>query len=159
MYFYFNFWLSIPLIRTGYQPKMLDPDPYQMNTDPEHCFFGPRNRFRDVKNKHPRSCFRELFNSFFGLKYFNSFLRIQIRCLFDPGSGTEKLEQNALRAWPEKIRTRIFSGCRIFYRSFLTYITEFFLACRPVLRIRIRCLFYPGPGSGISDTNPIFLRA
>jgi hypothetical protein len=24
-------------IRIGIQPKMLDPDPYQMNTDPKHC--------------------------------------------------------------------------------------------------------------------------
>jgi hypothetical protein len=25
-------------IRIGIQPKMLDPDPYQMNTDPKHWF-------------------------------------------------------------------------------------------------------------------------
>ncbi len=25
-------------IRIGIQPKMLDPDPYQMNTDPQPCF-------------------------------------------------------------------------------------------------------------------------
>jgi hypothetical protein len=24
----------------GIQPKMLDPDPYQMNMDPKHCFLG-----------------------------------------------------------------------------------------------------------------------
>ncbi len=26
-----------PWIRIGIQPKMLDPDPYQMNTDPQPC--------------------------------------------------------------------------------------------------------------------------
>jgi hypothetical protein len=28
------------LIRIGIQPKMLEPDPYQMNSDPKHWFVG-----------------------------------------------------------------------------------------------------------------------
>jgi hypothetical protein len=42
--FVVNFWSSKPLgpdwIRIGIQPIMLDPDPdpYQMNTYPQHCF-------------------------------------------------------------------------------------------------------------------------
>jgi hypothetical protein len=31
-------------IRIGIQPKMLDPDQYQMNTDTQHCFFVKRAR-------------------------------------------------------------------------------------------------------------------
>jgi hypothetical protein len=30
-------WVSKPWIRIGFQPKMLAPDPYQMNTDPKPC--------------------------------------------------------------------------------------------------------------------------
>ncbi len=34
-----QFWVIkiMDWIRIGIQPKMLDPDPYQMNTDPKHC--------------------------------------------------------------------------------------------------------------------------
>ncbi len=34
---FFNFWSSKPWIQIGIQPKMLDPDPHQMNTNPTHC--------------------------------------------------------------------------------------------------------------------------
>jgi hypothetical protein len=36
---FFNFikTLDPDWIRIGIQPKMLDPDPYEMNTDPKHC--------------------------------------------------------------------------------------------------------------------------
>jgi hypothetical protein len=37
--FFFSFLLSKLWIRVGIQPKMLDPKPCQMNTDPKHCFF------------------------------------------------------------------------------------------------------------------------
>jgi hypothetical protein len=53
MYIFSNFWSSIPLIRIGYQPKMMEPDPYKINKDPEHCFFDPRIRIRDGKNPDP----------------------------------------------------------------------------------------------------------
>jgi hypothetical protein len=33
--FYFQFLVIKPWIRIGIQPKMLDPDPDQMNTDPK----------------------------------------------------------------------------------------------------------------------------
>jgi hypothetical protein len=40
-----NFLSSKPLdpdwIRIGIQPKILDPDPYQMNTDPQLCYWQP----------------------------------------------------------------------------------------------------------------------
>jgi hypothetical protein len=36
---FFNFRSSNLWIRIGIQPKMLDPDPYQMNTDRKHYFF------------------------------------------------------------------------------------------------------------------------
>jgi hypothetical protein len=32
-----DFGSSKPWIRIGGQAKKLDPDPYQMNTDPKHC--------------------------------------------------------------------------------------------------------------------------
>ncbi len=32
-------------IRIGIQPKMMDPDPYQLNTDPKHCL-GSIGRFQ-----------------------------------------------------------------------------------------------------------------
>ncbi len=35
----FHLWLSKPWIRIGIQPKMLDPDPDQLNTDPKHWFW------------------------------------------------------------------------------------------------------------------------
>ncbi len=38
---------SIFLIRIGIQPKMLDPNPYQMNTDPKPCL-KVRNESRDA---------------------------------------------------------------------------------------------------------------
>jgi hypothetical protein len=34
---FFNFWLSKLWIRIGIQPKMLAPDPDQMNKDSKHC--------------------------------------------------------------------------------------------------------------------------
>jgi hypothetical protein len=33
---FFNFWSLKPWIRIGIQPKMLDPDPDEMNADPQH---------------------------------------------------------------------------------------------------------------------------
>ncbi len=37
--FFFKFWSSKPWIRIGIQPKMLDPDPFQMKTDPKPCWW------------------------------------------------------------------------------------------------------------------------
>ncbi len=36
----YTFWSSKPWIRIVILPKMLDPDPYQMNTDPKHWYFA-----------------------------------------------------------------------------------------------------------------------
>jgi hypothetical protein len=47
----------------------------------------PRSGTR-IRDELPRSFFRELRNNFLGKKYLNSFM--QIRNLFDPGSGMEK---------------------------------------------------------------------
>jgi hypothetical protein len=35
--FFPNFWSLKPWIRIGIQPKMLDPDPDEMNADPQPC--------------------------------------------------------------------------------------------------------------------------
>ncbi len=35
---FFQFWSLKPWIRIGVQPKMLDPDPDEMNADPQPCF-------------------------------------------------------------------------------------------------------------------------
>jgi hypothetical protein len=49
-----NFWSSKPLdpdwIRIGIQPKILDPDPYQMNTDPQLCFWQPVRKGKTVNH-------------------------------------------------------------------------------------------------------------
>ena len=36
VFFFLQFLVIKPWIRIGILPKMLDPDPYQMNTDPKH---------------------------------------------------------------------------------------------------------------------------
>ena len=38
-------------IRIGIQPKMLDPDPYQMNADPQPCIAG--KVLASVIDEHP----------------------------------------------------------------------------------------------------------
>jgi hypothetical protein len=35
---FFNFWSLKPWIRTDVHPKMLDPDPDELNADPQPCF-------------------------------------------------------------------------------------------------------------------------
>jgi hypothetical protein len=43
-----------------------------------------------IRNEQPGSYFLELRNQFFGLKYFNSLMRIRDEKNSDPGSGMEK---------------------------------------------------------------------
>jgi hypothetical protein len=60
-------------IRIGIQPEMLDPDPYQMNTDPKHRFHmaGSHEEFATT------SCFSELaFLGSIGMPFSRFFLKL-----------------------------------------------------------------------------------
>jgi hypothetical protein len=47
---FFNFWSLKPWIRIGIQPKMLDPDPDEMNADPQPCW---KNGILKVTDQEP----------------------------------------------------------------------------------------------------------
>ncbi len=47
---FFNFWSLKPWIRIGIQPKMVDPDPDEMNADPQPWFM---QRYTEITHDHP----------------------------------------------------------------------------------------------------------